>query len=156
MKSIVNLAGSDVAVKLVSISIPEPAAHQILIKVVVSGCNPKDWKYPEWAADYDGPAGTTMARVKAGINQGDDVAGVVEKVGEDVLEFKVCHSSFIILKRRAQKQNRPETESLLSMKWVLPEARMRSMRWHGTGQHFTFPLLLLSRVSAKVELCGRR
>jgi hypothetical protein len=154
MKSIVNLAGSDVAVKLVSIPIPEPAAHQVLIKVVVSGCNPKDWKYPEWAADYDGPAGTTMARVKAGINQGDDIAGVVEKVGEDVLEFKVCHSSFGILEQIAHGQNRPESESQLSTKWALLEARMRSMHSHGTGQHFTFPFLLPSKVSEKLGLCG--
>lgn len=90
MKSIINVAGPDVAVKLVTTPIPDPAAHQILIKVDVSGCNPKDWKYPGWAADYDGPADTTMGRVKAGINQGDDIAGIVERVGEGVLGFQVC------------------------------------------------------------------
>lgn len=30
-----------------------------------------------------------MARCKAGVNQGDDIAGVVEKVGKDVVEFEV-------------------------------------------------------------------
>jgi NADPH:quinone reductase-like Zn-dependent oxidoreductase len=30
-----------------------------------------------------------MARSRAGVNQGDDIAGIVEKVGADVIEFKV-------------------------------------------------------------------
>jgi len=30
-----------------------------------------------------------MARSKKGVNQGDDIAGIVEKVGADVIEFKV-------------------------------------------------------------------
>ncbi|KAF2819462.1 GroES-like protein [Ophiobolus disseminans] len=88
MKQVINLAGQDVAVKITSAPIPTPASHQVLIKVIVAGCNPKDWKYPEWAAAYDGPADTTMGRVKAGVNQGDDIAGIVEAVGDEVLEFK--------------------------------------------------------------------
>lgn len=36
-----------------------------------------------------GPGNTTMGRAKADINQGDDIAGIVEKIGNDVLEFKV-------------------------------------------------------------------
>jgi len=93
MKHVVNLSGPDIRVKIESTPIPTPVAHQILIKVIVSGCNPKDWKYPEWAADYDGPADTTMGRVKAGVNQGDDIAGIVEKVGDEVLGFKVRNLS---------------------------------------------------------------
>lgn len=54
--------------------IPEPDADQVLIKVVVSGSNPKDWKVPEWVGNN--------------INQGDDIAGIVEKVGANVFEFK--------------------------------------------------------------------
>ena len=46
----------------------------MLIKIVVTGTNPKDWKRPE--------AGTSA-------NHGDDMAGVVAKVGSDVTEFKV-------------------------------------------------------------------
>jgi len=41
----------------------------------VSGCNPKDWKRAEW--------------YNVVINQGDDIAGVVHEVGENVVEFKV-------------------------------------------------------------------
>jgi NADPH2:quinone reductase len=54
--------------------VTEPNADQVLIKVVVSGSNPKDWKVPEWVGNN--------------INQGDDVAGTVEKVGANVTEFK--------------------------------------------------------------------
>lgn len=55
--------------------IPEPNADQVLIKVVVSGSNPKDWKVPEWVSGSNA-------------NEGDDVAGIVEKVGANVTEFK--------------------------------------------------------------------
>lgn len=49
--------------------------RQLIIKVVVSGSNPKDWKGPVW-----------YQRV---YNQGDDIAGIVHEVGDDVTEFKV-------------------------------------------------------------------
>ena len=90
MKQVINLPGSEVKVKITSASIPEPSAKQVLIKVIVSGSNPKDWKVPEFAAAYNGPEdNSVMAKSKFGINQGDDIAGIVEKVGEDVIEFKV-------------------------------------------------------------------
>lgn len=57
--------------------IPSPKPGQIIIKVVVSGSNPKDWKLPEWSDAPD-------------INQGDDIAGIVHEVGAGVTEFKVC------------------------------------------------------------------
>jgi NADPH:quinone reductase len=53
---------------------PKPNADQVLIKVVVSGSNPKDWKRP--------------VRGKQALNSGDDIAGIVEQVGENVTEFK--------------------------------------------------------------------
>ncbi|GAP88091.1 putative alcohol dehydrogenase-like protein [Rosellinia necatrix] len=61
-------------VQIVDSPIPKAAAGQVVIKVVVSGSNPKDWKIPMWMDN-------TM-------NQGDDVAGVVHEVGEGVSEFK--------------------------------------------------------------------
>ncbi|TVY81170.1 Trans-enoyl reductase, partial [Lachnellula suecica] len=45
----------------------------IVIKVIVSGTNPKDWKYPFWK---------DIAQ-----NSGDDIAGTVHAVGKDVYEF---------------------------------------------------------------------
>ncbi|KAJ5943800.1 hypothetical protein N7516_003968 [Penicillium verrucosum] len=57
------------------VDIPTPAPAQVLIRVVVSGTNPKDWKLPKWQ-----PGNV--------INQGDDIAGYVEAVGEGVRNFR--------------------------------------------------------------------
>jgi NADPH:quinone reductase len=63
-------------VQIKDIPVPKPKANQVLIQVVVSGTNPKDWKYPIRVKDSQG------------LNTGDDVAGYVEAVGSDVTEFK--------------------------------------------------------------------
>ncbi|KAI1394998.1 GroES-like protein [Hypoxylon fuscum] len=62
------------AVEFIETPIPSPSDKQVVIKVVVSGTNPKDWKYPHWK---DMP-----------LNSGDDIAGIVHSVGKDVYEFK--------------------------------------------------------------------
>jgi len=54
--------------------IPRPNANQVLIKVVVSGSNPKDWKVPN---GYKKPH-----------NSGDDISGIIEAVGDNVVEFR--------------------------------------------------------------------
>jgi len=54
---------------------PKPGPKQVVIKVIVSGSNPKDWKVPKYI-----PGGP--------LNQGDDIAGYVHEVGSDVFEFK--------------------------------------------------------------------
>lgn len=64
----------DLKVQIVDSPIPEPGRDQVLIKVVVSGSNPKDWKVPQMM-------GTTS-------NSGDDIAGEVVAVGANVTEFK--------------------------------------------------------------------
>ena len=61
--------------ELVSPPIPFPHDNQVVIKVVVSGSNPKDWKRP--------------VRFDIHINQGDDIAGIVHTIGKNVAEFKV-------------------------------------------------------------------
>ncbi|KAI0405810.1 GroES-like protein [Xylaria palmicola] len=61
-------------VHIIDSPVPKPGPKQVVIKVVVSGSNPKDWKLPLWRDD-------TM-------NQGDDIAGIVHEVGQDVYEFK--------------------------------------------------------------------
>jgi NADPH:quinone reductase len=33
---------------LIDTPIPTPGDREVVIKVVVSGTNPKDWKYPLW------------------------------------------------------------------------------------------------------------
>ncbi|KAK3902635.1 chaperonin 10-like protein [Staphylotrichum tortipilum] len=60
-------------VQIVDSPIPTPNPDQVLIKVIVSGSNPKDWKVPVWF-------GSTA-------NEGDDIAGIVEAVGANVFEF---------------------------------------------------------------------
>ncbi|GME27594.1 alcohol dehydrogenase-like protein [Neofusicoccum parvum] len=61
-------------VEIVDSPIPTPGPEQVVIKVVVSGSNPKDWKTPEW--------------LKQSINSGDDIAGIVHAIGPNVYEFK--------------------------------------------------------------------
>ncbi|KAK5086888.1 hypothetical protein LTR05_004058 [Lithohypha guttulata] len=93
MKSAINLAGAVPKVNIIDELIPQPGPKEVLIKVVVSGSNPKDWKLPLWAETYDTSDGDSvaakqMAKAKKGLNQGDDIAGIVEEVGKDVIEFK--------------------------------------------------------------------
>jgi NADPH2:quinone reductase len=64
----------DLKVEIHDVPKPKPNADQVLIKIVVSGSNPKDWKVPMW--------------MKETSNSGDDIAGFVEEVGENVTEFK--------------------------------------------------------------------
>ncbi|KAJ5452509.1 Polyketide synthase enoylreductase [Penicillium cf. griseofulvum] len=59
-----------------NVGIPTPSQGQVLIRVVVSGTNPKDWKRPKRQPG------------NAAINQGDDIAGYVEAVGEGVQNFR--------------------------------------------------------------------
>ncbi|KAL8729297.1 MAG: hypothetical protein Q9166_004794 [cf. Caloplaca sp. 2 TL-2023] len=64
----------DLKVDIVDSEIPVPKDDEVVIKVVVSGSNPKDWKFPVMS--------------KEAINSGDDIAGVVHQVGRNVYEFK--------------------------------------------------------------------
>jgi NADPH:quinone reductase-like Zn-dependent oxidoreductase len=128
MKQIINFADSEVKTKIVDAPIPEPSAKQVLIKVVVSGSNPKDWKAPEYGAAYNGPDDDSfMARCRAGVNQGDDIAGIVEEVGTDVIEFKVCGLQSWIEVRRNQHEDRKAIGLQRSMRWDLLEVRKQSM-----------------------------
>lgn len=53
----------DLTVEIVDSPIPVPKDDEVVTKVVVSGSNPKDWKYPVWT--------------KTPMNSGDDIAGLV-------------------------------------------------------------------------------
>lgn len=64
-------------VEIVDSPVPKAGENQVVIKVVYSGSNPKDWKYPDWQPD------------SGQINQGDDIAGTVHEVGKNVFEYKV-------------------------------------------------------------------
>ncbi|KAK0646725.1 chaperonin 10-like protein [Cercophora newfieldiana] len=58
------------------VDIPKPGPDEVLIKVVATGLNPKDWKFVK-RRDESGA-----------LNAGDDIAGVVESVGSNVYEYK--------------------------------------------------------------------
>lgn len=78
MKSahVFKASATTLEVRVQDIPKPSPDADQVLIKVVVAGTNPKDWKLP---LNVKGQSGT---------NSGDDVAGYIEAVGQNVTEFK--------------------------------------------------------------------
>ncbi|KAI4720458.1 GroES-like protein [Aureobasidium sp. EXF-10727] len=70
---------ADTNVTLHDVPVPEILdPHQILINVVVAGCNPKDWKMP---------AGM-LVTIGSCPNSGDDIAGIVAAVGSSVHEFR--------------------------------------------------------------------
>ncbi|KAL2061461.1 hypothetical protein VTL71DRAFT_6838 [Oculimacula yallundae] len=58
------------------VEIPTPGNSEVLIKVVAVGLNPKDWKYTEDCTEAEA------------LNAGDDIAGIVEAVGTDVVDLK--------------------------------------------------------------------
>ncbi|KAJ4349465.1 uncharacterized protein N0V89_008080 [Didymosphaeria variabile] len=68
-------------VEQINSPIPVPKDDEIVIEVVVAGCNPKDYK-TYW--------------VPKPINQGDDIAGVVHQVGLKVLEFRPSDRVFAL------------------------------------------------------------
>ncbi|KAK6813837.1 hypothetical protein RU639_010233 [Aspergillus parasiticus] len=63
----------DTSVEIVDSPIPEPGPGHVLIKVILAGSNPKDWKIPIHSSRE--------------MNTGDDISGIVEAVGEHVVEF---------------------------------------------------------------------
>lgn len=76
-EALVSCTNSSLEVKIHSVPIPKPGPNEVLIKVVASGTNPKDWKFPEWFEKFNGT------------NTGDDIAGYIHQVGDNVCEFKV-------------------------------------------------------------------
>ena len=71
MKEVIVAKGLKVTIH--DVLVPKPNADQVLIEVIYSGSNPKDWKRPQLNDPH---------------NSGDDIAGVVEAVGDNVVEFK--------------------------------------------------------------------
>jgi NADPH:quinone reductase-like Zn-dependent oxidoreductase len=65
----------DLNVEIRDVPVPAVGRGELLIRTVVSGTNPKDWKMPKLVG---GDAA----------NHGDDIAGYVETVGEGVTGFR--------------------------------------------------------------------
>jgi NADPH2:quinone reductase len=66
----------NLTVEIRDVPVPKPQAGQVLIRVVASGVNPKDWKQPKHWAPETPPS-----------NHGDDIAGYVEATGPGVTSF---------------------------------------------------------------------
>ncbi|PYT01676.1 MAG: NADPH:quinone reductase [Acidobacteria bacterium] len=80
MKSIVvHEYGSPEVMKIEDVLTPEPAAGQILVKVVAAGVNPVDTYLR---------SGNYPNAPKTPYTPGKDAAGVVEKIGDGVTKFK--------------------------------------------------------------------
>ncbi|KAI5845078.1 chaperonin 10-like protein [Morchella snyderi] len=70
----VTVFGEPFHTEIKEVPIPSPSADEVLVKVIYTDSNPKDWKYPILTS-------TPM-------NPGDDIAGYIHKVGSNVTEFK--------------------------------------------------------------------
>ncbi|KAF4126964.1 Alcohol dehydrogenase GroES-like domain, partial [Geosmithia morbida] len=70
MKQAIVSANANVVIE--DSPIPTPSDNELLVKVMIAGTNPKDWKFPTIETPH---------------NSGDDVAGIVEAVGPGVWEF---------------------------------------------------------------------
>ncbi|KAJ9660770.1 hypothetical protein H2198_002309 [Neophaeococcomyces mojaviensis] len=82
MKTTLVSKGESGTVQGTVVDVPQPSASslqptQLLIKVHVSGSNPKDWKIPCFVPQLNNT------------NSGDDVGGTVAAVGSKVSEFRV-------------------------------------------------------------------
>lgn len=67
---------NNLSVSIRDVDVPIPGPGQVLIKIVVTGTNPKDWKVPKM-----------WSKGGAGQNQGDDMAGYIEAIGPGVKGF---------------------------------------------------------------------
>ena len=75
-EAIVSAGPTGPTVQIVDSPLPIPEPDQVVIQVVVSGSNPKDYKMP------------LPQQQGRSFNSGDDIAGVVHSVGSNVVEFK--------------------------------------------------------------------
>lgn len=92
MKEVVVYEGP--RTELIESPVPKATAGQVVIKVNVSGSNPKDWK-TQWVADLP-------------INMGDDIAGIIHEVGPDATGFKVCAPSPMLASQSRNPKRPPE------------------------------------------------
>lgn len=94
MKAVqINEYGTNDVVQLIDVSVPEPAADEVLVKVHAAGINPIDWKIRNGAGKRLG--------LELPIILGGEIAGTIEKVGREVLRFKVGDSVYGMVKKGA-------------------------------------------------------
>lgn len=92
--------GGPEVLQLRHVAVAEPAAGQVLIRVYAAAVNPVDWKlrtgFRPMSAPAPAPGGaaTDAARIP-----GLDVAGVIEKVGSGVTQFRPGDAVFSMIGR---------------------------------------------------------
>jgi NADPH:quinone reductase and related Zn-dependent oxidoreductases len=77
---IINEYGNEDVVNYVDVERPEPKKDEVLVKVHFAGVNPVDWK-------IRGDLGERLG-LKLPIMLGGEIAGTVEKIGDEVRDFK--------------------------------------------------------------------
>src|SRR6266850_2942988 len=81
MKAVVIKSyGDEGVVEYTDIERPKPKADEVLVKVQVAGVNPIDWK-------IRGGVGKRLG-LTLPITLGGEIAGTIEKIGDDVRDFK--------------------------------------------------------------------
>ena len=91
MKSvIINEYGDNAVLTVADVERPEPGPGEVLVKVHAAGVNPIDWKIRSGAGQR---MGMTLP-----IHLGGEIAGIVEKLGPGVSEFKLGDGVYGIIK----------------------------------------------------------
>ncbi|MEP7038208.1 MAG: NADP-dependent oxidoreductase [Acidobacteriota bacterium] len=91
MKAIlINEYGNNDVVNYTDVMRPEPKRDEILVKVHAAGVNPVDWKIRNGA-------GSRM-NLELPIMLGGEIAGTIEKVGDNVTDFKEGDAVYGIIK----------------------------------------------------------
>ena len=86
MKALVSREyGRSEVLKLEDVPIPEPKKDQVLIRVKAVSLNSSDWEFLSGSPIYIRMWGWKRPRINI---LGSDVAGIVEKIGENVTQFK--------------------------------------------------------------------
>ena len=80
--------------RLETIPVATPGPDEVLIENVAVASNPKDWKVPKWIYKED-----------EAFVEGNDVAGTIVAVGENVSEYKVGArvAAFTIMRTKDNK-----------------------------------------------------
>lgn len=90
MKAIVIKSyGDENVVEYTDVERPEPKASEVLVKVHVAGVNPVDWKIRNGLGERLG--------LKLPIMLGGEIAGMIEKIGSEVRDFKEGDSVYGII-----------------------------------------------------------
>lgn len=90
MKAVViSEYGDNDVVEYIDVDRPEPRAGEVLVKVHAAGVNPVDWK-------IRGGLGQRLG-MSLPIHLGGEIAGTIEKVGEDVSMFQIGDAVYGII-----------------------------------------------------------